>query len=341
MPDCAARPLPPRSSIPRPSQQHPASAEEAALPGRVPRDPAAAAREWRLGLLCMLGVLVCWSGFLLSGRLSTRQAFTAGDMAALRFTGSLLAGLAVVAWRGWPRLSLARGAALAFCAGFGYALPVYAGFAYAPTAHAGVMLIGTLPFVTTALAVVFLGERWSRQRVLSLLVVALGIALLAGATLGEHPGAWRGDLLFLLAGVFWSVYTLLVRRWRVPALTAVLSVSLLPAPVFLPLWYFALPSNLPAIGWGPVLWQFAYQGVIAAVMASFLYTRAVNALGAATATTITAFVPALAAIAAWPLLGEALEPGGMAGVALVSAGIILGVLGPWGRRRAAGTQGEE
>ena len=38
---------------------------------------------------------------------------------------------------------------------------------------------------------------------------------------------------------------------------------------------------------------------------------------------------------------EALEPGGMAGVALVSAGIILGVLGPWGRRRAAGTQGEE
>ena len=124
MPDCAARPLPPRSSIPRPSQQHPASAEEAALPGRVPRDPAAAAREWRLGLLCMLGVLVCWSGFLLSGRLSTRQAFTAGDMAALRFTGSLLAGLAVVAWRGWPRLSLVRGAALAFCAGFGYALPV-------------------------------------------------------------------------------------------------------------------------------------------------------------------------------------------------------------------------
>ena len=25
-------------------------------------------------------------------------------------------------------------------------------------------------------------------------------------------------------------------------------------------------QNLPAIGWGPVLWQFAYQGVIAAVL---------------------------------------------------------------------------
>ncbi|UPG72123.1 DMT family transporter [Roseomonas gilardii subsp. gilardii] len=332
MPDCATQPLP----RPDPPTIRPAPAEEAGLAGRAARDAAVEARERRLGLFCMLGVLVCWSGFLLSGRLSTKQAFTAGDMAALRFTGSLLAGLAVVAWLGWPRLSLARGAALAFCAGFGYALPVYAGFAFAPTSHAGVMLIGTLPFITTALAVLFLGERWTRQRVLSLLVVALGIAFLAGATLGEHPGAWRGDLLFLLAGVFWSIYTLLVRRWRVPALTAVLSVALLPAPVFLPLWWLFLPSNLPAIGWGPVLWQFAYQGIIAAVMASFLYTRAVNALGAATATTITAFVPALAAIAAWPLLGEVLEPGGMAGVALVSAGIILGVLGPRKRRVARG-----
>jgi len=40
----------------------------------------------------------------------------------------------------------------------------------------------------------------------------------------------------------------------------------------------------------------------------------------------TAVVPALAAVAAWPILGEALGPSAMLGVVLVTAGMLHGVL---------------
>jgi drug/metabolite transporter (DMT)-like permease len=42
-------------------------------------------------------------------------------------------------------------------------------------------------------------------------------------------------------------------------------------------------------------------------------------------TAITAVVPALTALAAWPLLGEPLGIEGLAGVGLVSAAMLMGV----------------
>ena len=56
-----------------------------------------------------------------------------------------------------------------------------------------------------------------------------------------------------------------------------------------------------------------------------------QAIGAARTTAVTALTPALAALAAWPLLNEPLGIAGMAGVALVSAGMILGVVGKGAR----------
>ena len=47
---------------------------------------------------------------------------------------------------------------------------------------------------------------------------------------------------------------------------------------------------------------------------------------------IGAAVPALSALAAWPLLGEALPPLGLLAVLLVSAGMVLGVAGAGGGR---------
>lgn len=293
-----------------------------------------ARRERRIGLLCAGAVLVAWTGFLLSGRLSVRQSFTVWDMTALRLAGSLLLLLPLLLRHGWPRLPWWRGAALAATAGLGYAVPTYAAFAHAPASHAGVMLIGAQPFIAISLAALLFGDRWTPMRLLSLGVVAVGIGLLAADTMGGHPGAWKGDLLFLAGATLWAVFSLLVRLWKVPALTAILAIALYSALPYLPLWWLVLPSRLDGIGTGPILWQIFYQGLVAAVLASFFFTRAVNALGPATTTTITALTPALAALLAWPLLGEALGLAGLLGVSLVSAGSILGVLRP-GRLRPA------
>ena len=151
---------------------------------------------------------------------------------------------------------------------------------------------------------------------------------------GDHPvGAWRGDLLLFSGSFCWAVYTLLVRRWRVSALTATLTIALYAAPIYLPIWFLVLPSRISAAPSAEVLFQLVYQGTLAVVVAGFLFTRALVVLGPTALTAITAVVPALSALAAWPLLGEPLGADGLAGVGLVTAAMLLGVMqarGPTG-----------
>lgn len=286
---------------------------------------ASAARERRTGLACAFALLIVWAGFILFGRLSAKQALTPWDTAALRYAGSFLFILPLIAFRGLPRIGLFRGMVLVATAGLGFPLLAYAGFAFAPAAHGAVMMPGTLAFQTAALAAIVLREPWTRRRALALAVVAGGILLLAGDTVRDHPGAWRGDILFLLAAFTWATFTVLLRRWRVPALDATIAVAFWPALFFLPLWFFALPSNLHAVPPGVTGFQFVWQGLMAVIVAGFLFARAVVALGPGPTTTITSVVPALAALGAWPLLDEPLGAAGLVGVGLVCAGMVLGV----------------
>ena len=180
-----------------------------------------------------------------------------------------------------------------------------------------------------------LGERWTRDRAVALALVVGGVALLARDTFGAHPGAWRGDLLLFVGSFFWAVYTLMVRRWRIPALTATLAIALYAAPVYLPFWLLLLPSRVHAAPVGEVIFQIVYQGALAVVLAGFLFTRALVALGPLALTAITAVVPALVALAAWPLLGEPLAAQGLIGVGLVTAAMLLGIFQARGAAESA------
>lgn len=282
--------------------------------------------ERRLGLFCALGVVAAWSGFILMSRSGMRGALTPWDLALLRYAGAAIAILPVLVWRGWPRLPPLRAAALIATASLGFPLFGYAGFQFAPASHGAVMLPGMLPILTALLAWAWLGEAWTRARMVSLGLIACGVALLGWDTWGDHPGAWRGDLLLLAGSSCWAVFTLLARHWRVPALDAVMVVAAVTLPLYAPVWFLALPSNLSAAGWQEIAAQMLYQGGIAVVVALFLYTRALDALGAAMLTTITAIVPAVAAVMAWPLLGEPLGVTGFAGVLLVTVAIAWGVI---------------
>ena len=287
--------------------------------------PSPASRERRIGLACAFSVLFIWAGFILVSRFSAKGLLTPWDMAALRFGGAFLAVLPLAIRHGGPRLTLGRAAVIVGTAALGFPLLAFAGFRFAPASHAGVMLPGMLPLQTALLLWLILGARWTRGRLVSLALVAIGVALLARETFGEHPGAWRGDLLLFAASFSWSIFTLMVRIWRVSALQTTLGIALYAAPVYLPIWYLFLPSRLGAAPLGEVLFQLAYQGTLAVVVAGFLFTRALIALGPMALTAITAVVPALTALAAWPLLGEPLGAGGLTGVGLVTAAMLLGV----------------
>lgn len=284
-------------------------------------------RERAIGFACAFAVLFVWAGFLLMSRAGARGPFTAWDLGLLRYAGSFLAVLPIVAVNGLPRLGWRPALACVATAGFGFPLLFYAGFGFAPAAHGGVMGPGLLPFWAALLMWAVLGDRFTRIQAVALALVAGGILLLASDTFGAHPGAWRGDLMLAAGSFCWAWYMLTVRVFRVSAMDATVAIALYALPVYLPVWWFLLPSRMDQAPWDTILIQGAFQGVIAVLVAGFLFTRALAALGSARLTTITACVPALAALAAWPLLDEPLGVAGLAGVALVSAAMLVGVLG--------------
>ena len=273
-------------------------------------------------------LLFVWVGFHLVSRSSTAQAMTAWDVAALRFAGAFLTVLPIALWRGLPRIAPPRALAVLAFAGFGFPLGAFAGYQLAPAAHGATVMAAGLPVGTALLGLAFGLARVDGRRVLSLCVVVAGSLLLAAATAGgAWEGAWKGDLLFLCAVLSWSVYTVLVQRWRLPALDAMLAIGLAAAPLYLPVWWLFLPSTIGQAAPAAMAFQAVFQGAFAAVLAGLLYTTAVTLIGPGPTTMVGAVVPALSALAAWPLLGEALPPLGLLAVLLVSAGMVLGVSG--------------
>jgi len=245
----------------------------------------------------------------------------------LRALGGFLAALPLLLWRGPPKLPPRRLAAVVGLAGFGFPVGAYAGYALAPTAHGAVLLAGSLPLVTAVIGWVLGWTRIGLGRGLSLAGIVAGTALLAlsGGT-AAGPGAWLGDLLFIAANCAWGLYTLLAARWRLPAIDAAMSFGLCVAPLYVPVFLvFDLPSKLGEAPWSIILFNLVFQGMLSGVLNGIIYTECVRRLGPGMTTLVGAMVPAIAASLAWPLLGEALGPPAIAGIALVTVATLAGV----------------
>jgi drug/metabolite transporter (DMT)-like permease len=287
---------------------------------------ALATRERRVGWLCALSVLLIWVTFQLVGRFSTRQALTPWDVTALRHVGAFLAVLPIALRRGIPRLPPWQAASIVATSAFGFPIGAYVGFSLAPVELGAVILFGALPIVTALIGWVLFRARPSRARLASLPVIATGIGLIGLDTVdGVHP-IGLGAAAFFVAVVCLSLFTMLLRHWRIPALDAMVTLSLFGAPIYLPVWWLFLPSTLTTASVQAIVTQTVVQGVVTAVLAMFLYSRAVNALGAGPPTLVAALVPGMASLGAWWLLGERLDSVGIAGVALASIGMAMGVL---------------
>jgi drug/metabolite transporter (DMT)-like permease len=293
------------------------------------------ARMRAIGWLCAFMLLLVWVSFHLVSRLGLQSALTPWDLGALRYLGALGAGLVVLAvlaarrpgglMAAWPRVPPARLLPVLALAAFGFPLFAYAGYRLAPAAHGATVMAAGLPVVAALFGAALGQTRIGPGRAASLAVVVAGSVLLGVATSGVWEGAWRGDLLFFAAVSCWAGFTVLVQRWRLAALDTTLAIALFAAPIFLPIWWLALPSTLDQANGAAMAFQAFFQGALAAVGAGFLYTQCVRLLGPQATTMIGTAVPGLAALLAWALLGEAVPPLGLAAIALVSVGMVAGI----------------
>ncbi len=278
--------------------------------------------------------LVIWSGFVVVSRVGGQSVLTPYDIVALRVgTSALLLipwwmpQLVIPARRRWK---LGQGVFLAVVAGFAYPLVVYTGFVFAPASHGAVLTSGMLPFFTSILALIMLGERPGRRRQLGLFLILVGVGTLLLSSQSGHSHqsghVLLGDLILLLASFLWALFTVLLRYWRIPAFDVTLAVAGLAALMYLPFYAFILPKHLGQAPLQSIVLQAFFQGVLVVCVAMWTYARATELLGTVRMVILMSTVPLIGTFLAILLLGEHPSLGTMFGAGLTGLGALLGSL---------------
>lgn len=296
-------------------------------------------RELGVGIVCALATVAIWSGFILISRASAGSGrLLPTDLAALRFGTAALIMLPVLLWRvrrehTWRAalggMSLVQVMVVAVFAGCGFSLLAFSAFVFAPVAHAGVLMPGALPFFTALIAWLVLRERVTPRKAVGLALIFAGIvAIGAGSFAGIDRRMLIGDALFLTASCSWALFVVLARKWQLRPVEATIALALGAALLYLPFYLLWLPKQIAVAPLWEVIGQGLYQGGLSVVVSTLVYTRVLMTFGPTRTAMITAVVPGLAAVLAVPLLGEPLALSALAGLALVTVGMIAGVVQP-------------
>ena len=286
-------------------------------------------RDISLGLAFGLAAAFAWGAQAVVARSGTVAGYTPLDLAALRYIAAGLV-LAPFAWRarqallaiGLPRLMV-----VAIAGGAGNALLFSWGLVHAPASHGGTIAPITAAIMGAVLGIPLLREWPTRGRVVAILVIVAGVALIGWDGIGgAHPGAWRGDLILLCAGTSWAAFTLLLRRWQVPALAGNAAVCCLSALMLIPVWLALGMGSVPGQPIGMTLLQMVAQGLVASALATTLYARAGELLGATRTACLTALVPVTAVLLSVLVLAEPLGLAKLSGVTLAVGGMLAAVV---------------
>jgi drug/metabolite transporter (DMT)-like permease len=314
-----------------------------------------------VGLASAVITVLIWTGFIVIARASATRGLLPLDIAFARILGASavllpwawwlmrparqagqkvgsLWGLSPLPWRPTVQTGI--------LGGFLYAILAYTGFFYAPASHASVLMPGSLPLWTTLLAWLFLREKVSALRGVGLGLIVLGDVLVGGASLlmaFDGGEVWKGDVLFMVAALCWSSYSVMVRRHGFDAVRATMAITAFAFVAFVPLFgalvaLSILPTHLPQAPWSEILFQALFQGVGSVVISGITFTHMVRHYGPVRSTMITALVPGLSALGAVWFLGEPLHWNLMAGLALVTSGILFGVRQAQKPKAAASTE---
>lgn len=272
-----------------------------------------------VGVLCGIGASLFWAAGFAATRAGLDAGFTPADLTIHRYLwpGFILLPLVIRAGIGdLNGIGWGRGVVLALLGGPGFAVISYAGFLLVPLGHGGVIQPACATFGGLLLATYLLGEKLGIARVVGTAVIIGGLAVIGAealTTIGMHGIA--GDLIFVLTGLMYATFGIMLRLWRIaamPAAAAVCVLSIFTAPVH---WLLGGFDHMAALGWQANIMQAVLQGLLMGPAVTYLFVRAVQLLGAGRATVFPSLVPPFVLLIGWLALGEiptALQLTGMA-----------------------------
>jgi drug/metabolite transporter (DMT)-like permease len=320
------------------------------------------------GIAAAIVTITVWTSFIVFARASAQLSLTPLDIVFARMLGAVIILAPWGAWLVWRAqqnkqpasftqingamakfnhghslwglspLPLRTTVVLGLLGGLAYAPLAYTAFFFAPAAHGAVLMPGTLPLSTALVAAVVLGERFSRQRVVGLILIACGGLLVGGASLlkaFEGGDVWIGDLLFIGASSTWAMYSVLARKYQVDAVKATIAITVFASLIYLPIYgglafFQALPAPIQSqLGTAPlkeILLQMVIQGMGSVVISGISFTMMLKHFGPVRSTMLTALVPSLASLSAVFILDEPLYWNLIAGLILALVGVVLGVM---------------
>ena len=280
------------------------------------------------GVTMALGVSISFA----AARAGVLSGLAPDDMIFGRFVVAGLAMLPLLVYWGLPGLAgigWPRGLALLLTGGPLFAIIQTAGYAFAPLAHGGVIAPSTVTILSTLAAGFVLGEVLTRSHVVGATLVLAGVVLIGwqgvvDSVSGERT--WVGDGLFMLSSILWVGFTLLIRIWRIDAVRATAVVAVLALGVVVPVYlaYRGLP-HLAALPRSAFVFQALLQGLLQAIITTMAFSRAVAILGVSRAVLFPATVPAISVLIGIPALGEIPNALQLAGLLVVSLGMLVAV----------------
>lgn len=224
----------------------------------------------------------------------------------------------------WPRLAKGDWRILLLQAGagsVGYTTLLISGLKLTPAADAGV-IIGTLPAVSAAIAILVLGERPDRLVLLAIALAAAGVLAIVVPSDAGGARSLVGSALIFGAVVCEGLFILLGKRLEAEVPPLVLSTLMagLGGAIAIPFAVAELP--LAGAATAPALVAVAYYALVPTVAGFLLWYAGLAKVSGTEASVFTALAPVSAVLLAPAVLGEPIVAKQTIGIACVLSAVL-------------------
>ncbi|MCL6442992.1 MAG: DMT family transporter [Alicyclobacillus sp.] len=209
----------------------------------------------------------------------------------------------------------------------GYAVSIWTQFlgTKLSTAQMGAMITSSTPAFMVLFGWMFLGEKITFRRALSVGLATIGVLMIVGVG-GIRHSYEVGGIILVIAALTWALMSVLVKRvpsdysqlkvtlYAICVATVVLTPMAVPQLTRTPIGMWLQPST-----WGGVL----YLGVVSTAGAFFLWNKGLQMVDASSGGLYFFFQPLVGTFLGWLILGEVVGLSFWLGAALILISVML------------------
>lgn len=192
------------------------------------------------------------------------------------------------------------------------------------TASIGSLLVSLNPLMTMIFGVILLGEKMTKNKILSVALGILGVILIVG--ISENTGSLIGNLLILSAVTIWGLsfsFSKKISNDGVSSIAITGWSEIIGAVILLPLILSNNSLQKYTMMENEVIFWFLFMAILSSVFAYAIHYKAIEVFGAGKIAPSTNLIAFSGAFSAFILLGDTLDITAIIGLLLIVAGVLI------------------